>query len=189
METLKTMVTDRKYTGIAWLLIRLFVGYQWLTAGWEKINEAAWVGDKVPAGIHGFLSGAVTKADGSAHAAVFTWYGDFIKNVALPNEHLLSYMVAYGEVLVGLALVIGLFSKWAAFWGLTMNLAFYLAGSTSSNGYMMVAEMALVFGGLGVSFYGLDTFVLPFLKKEILHLLHKDIAPTPVRTPQPQPVS
>jgi thiosulfate dehydrogenase [quinone] large subunit len=188
METLKTMVTDRKYTGIAWLLIRLFVGYQWLTAGWEKINEAAWVGDKVPAGIHGFLAGALTKTAGD-HPSVFAWYGDFIKNVALPNERVLSYLVAYGEVLVGLALVVGLFSKWAAFWGLTMNLAFYLAGSTSSNGYMMVAEMAMLFGGLGVSFYGLDTIVLPFLKKEVLHLLHRDETPKPTFTPQPHPVA
>ena len=188
MDALKKLFTDRKFTGLPWLLIRLFVGYQWLSAGWEKVNEAAWVGGDVPKGIHGFLAGALTKTGGE-HPSVFAWYGDFIKNVALPNETILSYMVAYGELLVGLALIIGLFSKWAAFWGLTMNLAFYLAGSTSSNGYMMVAEMAMLFGGLGVSFYGLDTIVLPYLKKQILHLLHKDIAPTPTLTPQPRPIA
>ncbi len=188
MDTLKKIFTQRNFTGLPWLLIRLFVGYEWVTAGWEKLNSSAWVGDKVPSGIHGFLTGALTKTSG-AHPTVFGWYGDFINNVALPNEVALSYMVAFGETLVGVALIIGLFSKWAAFWGLTMNLAFYLAGSTSSNGYMMVAEMAMLFGGLGVSFYGLDTYVLPFLKKEVLHLLHKDTAPTPVLNPQPQPVS
>jgi thiosulfate dehydrogenase [quinone] large subunit len=188
MDTFKKMFTDRKFTGLPWLLIRLFIGYQWLTAGGEKVNEAAGGGGDVPKGIHGFLAGALAKTGGE-HPAVFGWYGDFIKNVAMPNEALLSYMVAYGELLVGIALIIGLFSKWAAFWGLTMNLAFYLAGSTSSNGYMMVAEMAMLFGGLGVSFYGLDTIVLPYLKKQILHLAHRDITPTPTLRPEPRPVA
>jgi thiosulfate dehydrogenase [quinone] large subunit len=188
MEALKKMVTDRKYTGIAWLLIRLFIGYQWLNAGWEKINEAAWVGDKVPTGIHGFLAGALAKTTG-AHPAVFGWYGDFLNSVAIPNERIFSYMVAYGELLVGLALLVGLFTKWAAFWGAVMNLSFILAGSTSANGYMLAMEVALLFAGLGVSFYGLDTFVLPYLRKLIAaKVLHTAPAPQPTFTPATKPV-
>src|SRR5689334_20825603 len=104
MEALKKMITDRRFTGIAWLLVRLAIGYEWITAGLEKVQSAAWVGDKVPTGIHGFLAGAVAKAGGE-HPAVFGWYADFLKNVAMPNERVFSYMVAYGEVLIGIALV------------------------------------------------------------------------------------
>jgi thiosulfate dehydrogenase (quinone) large subunit len=182
MNALAKFTANRRLTGIIWLGLRLLLAYEWLSAGLEKIQEAAWVGDKVPAGIHGFLAGAVTKATG-AHPAVFGWYADFIKSVALPNEQLFSYMVAYGEVLVGLALLVGIFTKWAAFWGAVMNLAFLLAGSTSANGYMLMMEAAMVFGGLGVSFYGLDTVVLPYLKKQLTERTHREARPTPTLKP------
>jgi thiosulfate dehydrogenase [quinone] large subunit len=182
MNALSKFTADRRLTGIFWLALRLLLAYEWLSAGLEKIQEAAWVGDKVPAGIHGFLAGAVGKATG-AHPAVFGWYADFIKNVAMPNEHLFSYLVAYGEVLVGLALLLGIFTKWAAFWGGLMNLAFLLAGSTSANGYMLTMEVAMVFGGLGVSFYGLDTIVLPYLRKLLSERTHRAVRPTPILKP------
>lgn len=182
MNAFSKFVADRRATGILWLGLRLLLAYEWLSAGLEKVQEAAWVGDKVPTGIHGFLAGAVGKA-GGAHPAVFGWYADFIKTVALPNEYLFSYMVAFGEILVGVALLVGLFTKWAAFWGAMMNLAFLLAGSTSSNGYMLVMEVAMVFGGLGVSFYGLDTFVLPYLKKLLSARTHHEVRPTPTLKP------
>ena len=37
---------------------------------------------------------------------------------------------------------------------------------------MVVAEVAMVFAGLGVSCYGLDTFVLPYLRKLLVTRLH-----------------
>ena len=186
MDALNKMINNPKITGIPWLLLRLFIGYAWVEAGMHKVGAAAWTGDKAPGAIHGFLSGAAAKATGD-HPAVFAWLADFINNVALPNERLFSYMVAYGEVLVGLALILGLFTKWAAFWGALMNLSFILAGSTSSNGYMLTSEVAMLFGGKGVSYYGLDTFVLPFLKKQAQRVFGK--APAPALAPETQAVS
>ena len=71
----------------------------------------------------------------------------------------------------------------AAFWGAFMNLAFILAGSTSSNGYMLAAEAMMVFAGLGVSFYGLDTFVLPYLRKMLHMTPATKTSKTPVAVP------
>jgi thiosulfate dehydrogenase [quinone] large subunit len=188
MNGITQRLKDRRVTGIFWLGVRLLLAYEWLTAGLEKVQSAAWVGDKVPAGIHGFLAGAVTKTAG-AHPTVFGWYGDFLNSFAIPNERVFTYMVAYGEVLIGAALLLGLFTKWAAFWGAFMNLNFILAGSTSANGYMMALEVGLVFAGLGVSFYGLDTFVLPALRKLLTtKVLHQAPAPKPSFTQAPHPV-
>src|SRR5215212_9689145 len=188
MNGLTQMIKGRQVTGIFWLALRLLLAYEWITAGLEKVQSAAWTGAQVPAGIHGFLAGALAKTTG-AHPAVFGWYGDFLNSVAIPNERVFSYMVAYGEVLVGLALLVGLFTKWAAFWGAVMNLSFILAGSTSANGYMLAMEATMVFAGLGVSFYGLDTFVLPYLRKLIAaKVLHTAPAPQPTFTPATKPV-
>lgn len=90
-------------------------------------------------------------------------------------------------MLVGTALLVGLFTKWAAFCGALMNLNFILAGSTSANGYMLAMEAALVFAGPGVSFYGLDTFILPYLRTLIAtKVLHRATTPSPIFTPAPQ---
>ncbi len=188
MNGITKFFTDRHFTGLVWLIIRLLLAYEWITAGWEKINSPAWVGAQVPAGIHGFLTGAVGKT-GGAHPTVFTWYGNFLKNVALPNEHLFSYMVAGGELLIGLALLVGLFTKWAAFWGAFMNLNFLLAGTTSSNSYMLALEAGMLFAGLGVSFYGLDTFVLPVLRKALDRRPQPGTTPKPTLQQQPAPLA
>jgi hypothetical protein len=41
----------------------------------------------------------------------------------------------------------------------------------------------MVFGGLGVSFYGLDTIVLPYLRKLLSERTHRAVRPTPTHKP------
>ena len=67
-----------------WLVVRLYVGYEWLMAGWGKFQNPAWVGDKAGTAIKGFLMGALTKSSG-AHPDVQGWYASFIQNFAIPN--------------------------------------------------------------------------------------------------------
>ena len=44
-----------------WTLVRLYVGYEWLTSGWGKATNPAgvWVGAKAGAAVTGFLTGAL----------------------------------------------------------------------------------------------------------------------------------
>ena len=39
---------------------------------------------------------------------IFPWYKDFLANVVLPNQELFGYLVMYGEILIGLCLILGL---------------------------------------------------------------------------------
>src|SRR5256885_6431367 len=109
-----------KYTGIIWLLVRLWLGYEWISAGIEKVfgeGSAAWVGPKAGTAVMGFLKGAIAKsalAPGfdpvkTAHPAVQTWYAYLVQNVFMPNATAFSYLVAFGELLVGVALIVGIF--------------------------------------------------------------------------------
>jgi thiosulfate dehydrogenase (quinone) large subunit len=178
-NTIKTVFTKPVYTGLFWLVLRFYVGYEFVTAGWEKLESGKWIGGNA---IAGFLGGALAKTTG-AHPEVQGWYADLVKNVFLPNAVLLSTLVAIGETLVGLALIFGVLTKFAAFWGAVMNLAFVSAGVTSSNATMLVFEVAMVFAGAGVAYYGIDRFLLPALKKA-LHISGaepKAITPIPTR--------
>src|SRR3712207_8801302 len=134
MNALKTPAI----TGLVWLVARLWLGYEWLHAGIEKVfgeGNVVWIGDKAGVAVSGFLKGAIAKsplAEGfdpakTPHPAVQEWYAQLVQNVFLPNATLLSYLVAYGEVLVGLALLVGLFTHFAAVMGVVMNLAYLFA--------------------------------------------------------------
>jgi thiosulfate dehydrogenase (quinone) large subunit len=95
----------------------------------------------------------------------------------LPNAATLSYMVAFGELLVGVALILGIFTHFSALMGIVMNLAYLLAGTTSTNPNMlMVGLVTLLAGGVAVGYYSLDFFARPI---EIKALRRVHLVPAP----------
>lgn len=145
-----------------WLVVRVYVGWEWLHAGWSKVMSPAWTGDQAGAAISGFLKGALKKTSG-AHPDVQGWYAAFIEHVALPNSALFSYLVAYGELLVGVALILGIFTGIAAFFGAFMNMNFLFAGTVSTNPVLFVLELFLILAWRTAGWIGLDRWVLPAL--------------------------
>ena len=145
-----------------WLVARLYVGYQWLMAGWEKLQSPAWVGAKAGAGVQGFLSGALGKTTG-AHPDVSSWYAFFIRNVAAAHPVVISYLVTYGEFLVGLALILGAFTGIAAFFGAFMNFNYLFAGTVSVNPILLFIELFLILAWRNAGWLGLDRWLLPWL--------------------------
>lgn len=135
--------------------IRIYIGYAWLTAGIGK------VGGEFDAS--GFIQGAIANAGGE-NPTVQAWWGAFLETFALPNAGMFSFMVAWGEVLVGLALILGIFTNFAALMGLTMNFAFLFSGTVSTNAQMVVLTMFLLVAGFNAGRYGLDRWVIPFIK-------------------------
>ena len=144
-----------------WALLRIYVGYEWLMAGWGKVTNPAgvWVGEKAGSAVTGFLTGALAKTQGE-HPDVQGWYAWFLQHVALPNAAVFSYLVAYGEVLVGIALILGLFTGVAAFFGGLMNTSYLLAGTVSTNPLLFILATWLVLGWRVAGWWGLDRWVL-----------------------------
>lgn len=145
-----------------WLVVRIWVGLQWIEAGYGKVTNPAWVGDKAGAGLTGFVMGALEKASGE-HPAVQGWYADFLQNVVLPNATIFSYMVAFGEVAVGLGLILGMLTGIAAFFGVLMNTNFLLAGTVSTNPILALPGILLVLAWRNAGWFGLDRWVLPMV--------------------------
>lgn len=185
-----------KYVGIVWLIARLWLGYEWLTAGIEKVfgeGSVAWVGDKAGTSVAGFLKGAIAKsalAPGfdpakTPRPAVQTWYAELVQNVFLPNATFFSYLVAFGEVLVGLALILGILSHFSAIMGVIMNLAYLFAGTTSTNPQMLVVGLTIALaGGTAVGFYGADYFLRP-IEQKLARIARTRFGQKPPTAPQP----
>ncbi|ASS99145.1 MULTISPECIES: DoxX family protein [Geobacillus] len=137
------------------VVLRLYLGYEWMMAGWGKITQGF--------DATGFLKGALAKAAGE-HPAVQSWWAGFIEHVALPNVGLFNVLVPWGEFLVGIALILGLFTTFAALMGAVMNFAFMFSGTTSTNPQMVLLTVFLLVAGANAGRYGLDRWVLPYLR-------------------------
>jgi hypothetical protein len=72
-------------------------------------------------------------------------------------------LVATGELLVGIALLLGIFTGIAAFFGALMNWNFMLAGSASTNPVMGIIAIGLMIAWKTAGWWGLDRFVLHYL--------------------------
>ncbi len=147
--------------GLIWLLVRLYLGYQWITAGWGKVTSDAWTGKNAGTALSGFMKGALAKAEEGKD--VVGWYATFLENVVLPNAKVFSYMVAFGELLVGLGLFLGLLTGVAAFFGALMNVSFLFAGTLSTNPLLFILATWLVLAWKNAGWYGLDRWALPLL--------------------------
>jgi len=145
-----------------WLILRLYLGWEWLIAGWGKLNNPAWTGSKAGVAITGFVNGALQKTGGE-HPDVQGWYAWFLNNLVLPYPVFWSYLVTAGEVLVGLALILGLFTGIAAFFGSFMNMSYLLAGAVSVNPILFVIALFLILAWKTAGWWGLDRWVLPAL--------------------------
>ncbi|MCE4050948.1 MULTISPECIES: DoxX family protein [Bacillaceae] len=146
-------------------VFRIYLGYQFIHAGYGKI-----VGGSFDAS--GFLQGAIASSTGD-HPAVQGWWAAFLENVALPNAGLFTFLVQWGELLVGIALILGLFTNFAAIMGMMMNFSFLFSGTVSTNAQMILLAIFVVVAGANAGKFGLDRYTMPYLKNVLTNKTNK----------------
>ncbi|MCB9453027.1 MAG: DoxX family membrane protein [Anaerolineaceae bacterium] len=157
----KLLFSDTRLA-VIWLVVRVLVGWQWLSAGWEKLNNPAWVstGDA----LKGFWTSAIQVPDTGRPTIAYGWYRDFLQTLLNAQAYTwFGKLVTFGELLVGVALIIGAFVGIAAFFGAFMNWNYIMAGSASTNGLLGIAAIFLVLAWKVAGYYGIDFYLLPRL--------------------------
>lgn len=146
-----------------WLIIRLYVGYTWLTSGWGKISNPGWV--QTGEALKGFWERAVAIPDAPTRPPIaFDWYRIFLQSLLDSGSYTwFAKLVVAGEILVGLALILGIFTGIAAFFGGFMNWNFMMAGSASTNPVLFSLAVLLVLAWKTAGWWGLDRWLLPLL--------------------------
>ena len=88
-------------------LVRIAVGLLFIVFGQFKVMGSEFV--------HQMVRQFVERSVSENHAVGF--YQEFLARVVLPNAELFGYLVAWGELLLGMALVIGLWVRAASLLG------------------------------------------------------------------------
>ena len=148
--------------GLLWLPIRLFLGFAWMDAGWHKITGTGWLDGG--AALQGYWTNAVAIPEEGRPAITYDWYRTFIETL-LNNEAYTWFapLIAFGELAVGIALILGILSGFAAFFGAFMNMSFLLAGSASTNPVMFTLAVGVMLAWRVAGYYGIDRWLLPML--------------------------
>jgi thiosulfate dehydrogenase (quinone) large subunit len=135
-----------------------------LVAGEHKVRDDAWMDGGT--GLQGFWERAVAVPEGrpSSPAGTYGWFEDFLRYM-LDHEWYTWFakVIAVGEVLIGLGLIVGALVGIAAFFGTLMNFNFQLAGSASTNPVLFGLGVFLVLAWKVAGWWGLDRWLLPLL--------------------------
>jgi thiosulfate dehydrogenase [quinone] large subunit len=161
--TFAKFLTSDWRASLIWLPLRIWVGMQWLTASEHKIGDPAWVVNG--SALKGFWMGAVAVPAAPARAAItFDWYRSFLQMLIDTQSYTwFAKVVAYGELAIGIALIVGAFTGIAALFGGFMNWNFIMAGSASSNGLLFLCEVGLIVAWKVSGYIGADFFLLRWL--------------------------
>jgi len=139
-------------------VLRLYLGYEWLTAGFHKLTGGF--------DASGFLKGVVANpVKGPDGSMVYSTYVGFLKEFAIPNAHIFNSIIPLGEFLVGLGLILGCLTTAAAFFALVMNFAYVMAGTVSTNPLDILLGVFILVAGYNAGRIGLDRWVIPFIAK------------------------
>jgi thiosulfate dehydrogenase [quinone] large subunit len=95
-------------------VLRIYTGVFFAYHGYGKIK-----GGDFAAGMEGFLNGRLE--------GTFGFFRPFIESIVLPNKAFFGFMVSWGELAIGLALIVGLATRWASIAGAAMLASFWFA--------------------------------------------------------------
>jgi len=148
--------------GLVWLPIRLFLGFNWLEAGLHKATGTGWLDGG--AALKGFWTAAVAIPDKGSGPITYDWYREFI-SFLLNGGHYTWFapLITFGEILVGIGLILGALTGFAAFFGAFMNMSYLLAGTASTNPVMFALAIGLILAWKVAGYYGVDRVLLPVL--------------------------
>ncbi|MFD2614403.1 DoxX family protein [Paenibacillus gansuensis] len=148
---------ENRFVSFMLLLLRIYLGWTWLKAGWEKVSAGGF-------NASGYLQGAVGKSTGE-HPAVESWWAEFLTGVALPNVALFNVLVPWGELLVGIGLLTGTLTSPAVLMGMVMNFSYMFSGSAGTNPQMLLIGMILLTAGVNAGRIGADRWIAPWLER------------------------
>ncbi|CAG0937052.1 thiosulfate dehydrogenase [quinone] large subunit [Thermoflexales bacterium] len=148
--------------GWVWVLPRIWLGVQWLQAAQHKIGSPQWVqtGDA----LKGYWLNAVQMPATGSPPIAFDWYRSFLQTLLDAQAYTwFAKLVAYGELLIGIALIIGAFTGIAAAFGGLMNWNYMMAGSASTNPVLFIVAVGLIVAWKVSGYIGADYFLLRWI--------------------------
>ena len=106
----------RQKTFLVYLaIVRIFIGYHYISVSWGKVSGTFLSGETLPRML-------ANVADDP-----FLWHQGFLLGVVIPHSVFFSYLVAFGELAIGISLLLGCLVRVSSLFAAFHNLNIYLA--------------------------------------------------------------
>jgi thiosulfate dehydrogenase (quinone) large subunit len=120
-------------------LVRILVGVLFLLVAWPKVSGRFLTGEVLPRQL---LNGIQKDP--------LSWHRAFIEGVVVPHGHFFSYLSAFGEISIGISLVVGCLVRISSLFGAfyNFNILFsvaYAAGGGTVNYNRVLILLHLIF--------------------------------------------
>ena len=178
-----------KAASVLWLAARLWLGYGWVNAGYQKLwgSEKAVFWNGGGAGVKGFATAGVAGSTAGKGGASYGWWAAFLHDFVIPNASWIAKVVTISELAIGVLLILGLFTGLAAVVGLSLNLVYMFTGSAGVNPAYAIVAVFLILAWRNAGYLGLDRFALP-VARERLRPVHPVTGQTAPPLPAEAPV-
>ena len=157
-----TTLLNHPLAGLIWLLVRIWLGWQWISAALHKFESPAWM--QTGTALKGFWAGAIAIPATGTAPIHYAWYRTFLEFMLNSQAYVwFAKLIPVGEFLVGAALILGIFTGFAAFTGGFMNWNFMMAGSASVNPMFFALSVLLVLAWKVAGYFGVDFVLVPWI--------------------------
>jgi len=113
MSSLNEFTTKKSIHFWPITMLRVYAGAFFVQYGFGKLRNPNFVD-----GMSGFVTGNLDKCYGFVRP--------FLESVVLPNSGVFAFLVSWGEFLIGVALIVGLATRYASIAGAVMVTVFWL---------------------------------------------------------------
>ena len=159
-----------KIMSIGWTAMRVWLGIMWIQAGVAKL----W-GAENPGFLHN--NGAAVAGYAAHGTPAYTWWGSFLHSFVVPNAGWIAILVAVGELGIGIALCLGLFTRIAAISSLALLFTYVMSGTASVCAFYALFAIVILTMWRTSSWIGVDGLVAGYRQRHHHeHGLH-----TPIR--------
>jgi thiosulfate dehydrogenase [quinone] large subunit len=165
-----------KVASIAWLAVRVWIGCMWVQAGWSKV-----FGAENPAFLHN--NGAGVAGFAGHGVAAYSWWGSIMHSFVVPNASWIAVIVAFGELAIGLGLVVGFLTRTAAVCSLILLITYIMSGTAGVTGFYALCALIVLATWRTSTWIGVDGIISGFrlLRHNAVPI---EVAPVVTKTPE-----
>ena len=148
---MKKFLKNSLFIASTFVIARIYLSYMWLSNAENKI-------------VYDFSIGSMLESQVNS-GSLPSWWAGFMKIFVLPNTNLFEALVTIGEFSVGIALLLGVFTRFSALMGALMNFSFLMTFQATLDLQMLIIHVFIILIAGNASRIGLDPYIKNYLSK------------------------
>jgi thiosulfate dehydrogenase (quinone) large subunit len=151
---------ESRIAAVGWAAARIWLGIMWIQAGKAKLwgSENSAFLHHGGAGVHGFATAGIKLAS-------YSWWGHFLHGFVLPNSGWIGVAISVSEFVIGIALVLGVFTPGFAFLALGLNVVYMFSGTAGVNPVYAIFAVVLILAWRTSGWIGADGLAMGYLQR------------------------